>query len=43
MAEWDFQFKRHMRTVGDFLDGVAEVKSRIRKVRDRTDDPGSKR
>ena len=47
MAEWDFQFKRHMRTVGDFLDGVAEVKSRIRKVRDRSDDrpagPGSKR
>lgn len=38
MAEWDFQFKRHMRTVGDFLDGVAEVKSRIRKVRDRSSD-----
>ena len=41
MAEWDFQFKRHMRTVGQFLDGVAEVKSRLRKVRDRAggDDP----
>ncbi|WP_193531711.1 GNAT family N-acetyltransferase [Roseateles aquatilis] len=31
MAEWDFQFKRHMRTVGDIIDGVAEVKSRLTK------------
>ncbi len=27
MAEVDFQFKRHMRTLGSILDGVAEVKS----------------
>ena len=38
LGELDFQFKRHMRTVGDFLDGVAEVRSRIRKVRDRSGD-----
>jgi GNAT superfamily N-acetyltransferase len=28
MAELDFQFKRHVRVLGDFLDGVAEVKSK---------------
>lgn len=27
MAELDFQFKRHMRTLGDIIDGVGEVKS----------------
>lgn len=28
MAEVDFQFKRHMKTLGHILDGVAEVKSK---------------
>jgi len=27
MAEVDFQFKRHARTLGNFIDGVAEVKA----------------
>lgn len=27
MAELDFQFKRHIRVLGDIIDGVAEVKS----------------
>lgn len=37
MAELDFQFKRHMKTVGHFLDGVAEVKSEYRdKVKGKT-------
>jgi len=27
MAELDFQFKRHVRVLGNFIDGVAEVKS----------------
>ncbi|WP_269631808.1 GNAT family N-acetyltransferase [Pelomonas sp. BJYL3] len=30
MAELDFQFKRHVRAFGDFIDGVAEVKSQYR-------------
>ena len=30
MAELDFQFKRHVRALGDFIDGVAEVKSQYR-------------
>ena len=29
MAEMDFQFKRHVRTVGNIIDSVAEVKSRL--------------
>lgn len=29
MAELDFQFKRHVRALGDFIDGVAEVKSQF--------------
>ncbi len=29
MAELDFQFKRHVRVIGDILDGVAEVKSQL--------------
>lgn len=29
MAELDFQFKRHIRVLGDFIDGVAEVKSKF--------------
>jgi len=33
MAELDFQFKRHVRVLGDIIDGVAEVKSQF-------DDPG---
>ncbi|MDT9002188.1 GNAT family N-acetyltransferase [Paucibacter sp. APW11] len=27
LAELDFQFKRHVRVLGDFIDGVAEVKA----------------
>jgi len=30
MAALDFQFKRHVRAFGDFIDGVAEVKSQYR-------------
>lgn len=33
MAELDFQFKRHIRVLGDIIDGVAEVKSQY-------EDPG---
>lgn len=29
MAELDFQFKRHVRVLGDILDGLAEVKSQM--------------
>lgn len=29
MAELDFQFKRHIRMIGDIVDGVAEVKSKF--------------
>jgi len=29
MAEVDFQLKRHARTLGSFIDGVAEVKSKL--------------
>ena len=29
MAELDFQFKRHVRVIGDIVDGVAEVKSKF--------------
>lgn len=29
LAELDFQFKRHVRVIGDILDGVAEVKAKI--------------
>lgn len=29
MAELDFQFKRHVRALGDFIDGVAEVKAKF--------------
>lgn len=29
MAELDFQFKRHARVLGEFIDGVAEVKSQF--------------
>jgi GNAT superfamily N-acetyltransferase len=29
MAELDFQFKRHIRVLGDIIDGVAEVKSKF--------------
>jgi GNAT superfamily N-acetyltransferase len=29
MAELDFQFKRHVRVLGSFIDGVAEVKSQF--------------
>ncbi|SEL74060.1 Protein N-acetyltransferase, RimJ/RimL family [Roseateles sp. YR242] len=29
MAEVDFQLKRHLHTLGNFIDGVAEVKSKI--------------
>ena len=29
MAELDFQLKRHVRVLGDFIDGVAEVKSQF--------------
>ncbi|QPF72501.1 GNAT family N-acetyltransferase [Roseateles sp. DAIF2] len=35
MAELDFQFKRHIRVLGDIIDGVAEVKSQF-------DDAGNK-
>lgn len=35
MAELDFQFKRHIRVLGDIIDGVAEVKSKF-------DDAGNK-
>ena len=30
MAELDFQFKTHARAIGDFIDGVAEVKSKFK-------------
>jgi len=29
MAELDFQFKRHVRVLGDIIDGVGEVKSQF--------------
>lgn len=29
MAELDFQFKRHVRVIGDIIDGVGEVKSKF--------------
>jgi GNAT superfamily N-acetyltransferase len=32
MAELDFQFKRHVRVIGDIIDGVAEVKAKFEEV-----------
>lgn len=29
LGEVDFQFKRHARTLGSFVEGVAEVKSNL--------------
>lgn len=31
LAELDFQFKRHVRVLGDFIDGVAEVKAQYQE------------
>ncbi len=32
MAELDFQFKRHVRVIGDIIDGVAEVKAKFEEA-----------